>query len=125
MELAFLTLLLKDGAYSVCGGVAINHEWVLETWLAKDQGGANGVDKGLKCGFMFVLPVEFTTLGAKRDKRIERGCEEAEVSNVHAVKVEKSQECAQFSKGRRPFPIFDAINLDWVHGDAIFADNDA
>ena len=44
MELAFLTLLLKDGADSVCGGVAINDEGVVEMWLTKDQGHANGVD---------------------------------------------------------------------------------
>ena len=94
MELAFLTLLLKDGAYSICGGVAVDHEWVFEAWLTKDGGRANGIDKGLKGGFVFVLPVEFTTFGTKCNKRIKRGGEKAEVLNVHAIKVEKTQECS-------------------------------
>ena len=34
MELAFLIPLLKDGAYSVSGGVAINRKLVLESGLS-------------------------------------------------------------------------------------------
>ena len=43
MELAFLIPLLKDGANSVSGGVAIDHESVLESGLSQDGGSANGV----------------------------------------------------------------------------------
>ena len=34
MELAFLIPLLKDGANSVSGGVAINCEWIFESRLS-------------------------------------------------------------------------------------------
>ena len=70
MELAFLTLLLKDGADSVSGGVAIYNERVFEAGLAKDGGRADGVNKGLEGGFVFILPVEATALRAKRDKGV-------------------------------------------------------
>ena len=94
MELAFLTLLLKDGADSIHGGVAINHKWVLKTGLSKDGGHANGVDKCLERGLVFVFPVKFATFSAESDKRVKGGGQEAEVSNVHAVKIEESQERA-------------------------------
>ena len=86
MELAFFTLLLKDGAYSVCGGVAVDHKWVFEVWLAKDWGRANCIDEGVECGFVFILPVELTTLGTKHNERVERGSEEAKISNVQCPK---------------------------------------
>ena len=43
MELAFLIPLLKDGADSISGGVAINRELVLESGLSQDGGGADSV----------------------------------------------------------------------------------
>ena len=73
MELAFLTLLLKDGADCVSGGVAINYEQVLEMRLTKNGGRTNGIDKCLKGGFVLVFPIELTTLGAEGDERVERG----------------------------------------------------
>ena len=57
MELAFLTLLLKDGADRVGRGVAINDEGIFKTGLTKDGSGAYGIDKGLKGRFVFMLPV--------------------------------------------------------------------
>ena len=90
MELAFLTLLLKDGADSVCGGVAINDEWVFKMWLTKDRGRANGIDEGLKGGLVFLLPMEFTAFSAICDERVKGSGQETEVSNVHAVKVEET-----------------------------------
>ena len=125
MELAFLTLLLKDGANRVSGGVAINNERVLEAGLTKDRGRANGIYKGLKGGFVFVFPIKFASFGTKRDERVKGGGQSAEVANVHAIEVEKAQECPQFAKGCGSFPIFDAIDFDRVHGDAVFTDNDA
>ena len=92
MELAFLTLLLKDGADSVSGGVAINNERVLESGLAKDRGRANGIHKGLKGGFVFVFPMKFATFGTERDECVEGSGQSAEISNVHAVEVEETEE---------------------------------
>jgi hypothetical protein len=43
VELAFLIPLLKDGANSVSGGVAIDREPVFESGLAQDGGGTNRV----------------------------------------------------------------------------------
>jgi hypothetical protein len=43
VELAFLIPLLKDGAYSVSGGVAIDRESVFESGLSQDRGSANSV----------------------------------------------------------------------------------
>ena len=43
MELAFLIPLLKDGAYSVGGGVAIDRESVFESGLSQDGGGTNRI----------------------------------------------------------------------------------
>ena len=73
MELAFLTLLLKDGADGVSGGVAIDDKRILEAGLTKDRGCTNGIYKCLKGGFVFVFPMKFATLGAKCDERIKGG----------------------------------------------------
>ena len=94
MELAFLTLLLKDGADSVCGGVAIDDEWVIKTWLTKDRGHAHCVDEGLKGGLVFLFPMEFTSFSAMCNEHIEGGGQETKVSNVHAIKVEETQKRA-------------------------------
>ena len=51
MELAFLIPLLKDGADSVGGGVAVDRESIFEAGLSQDGGGANRVDQGVECGF--------------------------------------------------------------------------
>ena len=89
MELAFLTLLLKDGADGVSGGVTINNKRVVEARLPKDGGRANGVDECLEGRFVFVIPMKFATFSTERDKCVERGGEKAEVSDVHAVKIEE------------------------------------
>ena len=94
MELAFLTLLLKNGAKSVSGGVAIDYEGVLKTRLAKNRGRANGVDEGLEGGFVFVFPMKFAAFSTESYQGIERSGEHAEVPDVHAVEVEETQECA-------------------------------
>ena len=91
MELAFFTLLLKDGAKSVGGGIAINDKGVLETGLSEDWGSANCVDESIECGFMFIFPVEFAAFSAVSDERIEWGGKHAEISNVHAIKVEEAK----------------------------------
>ena len=90
MELAFLTLLLKDGADSVSGGVAIDNEGIFEAGLAEDRGRTNSINKRLKGRFVFIFPVEFATLSAKRDKCIERGSEGAKIPNVHAIEIEET-----------------------------------
>ena len=92
MELAFFTLLLKDGADSVSGGVAVNNKRIFESGLSKDGGRAHGIHKGLKSGFVFVFPMKLATFGTKRDKCVERGGQSAEISNVHAVEVEETEE---------------------------------
>ena len=125
MELAFLTPLLKDGAKSVSRGVAINDEWFIEMWLAKDRCGANGVNEGIECGFMFIFPMEFASLCTMGDKCVEWGSEHAEIANIHAIKVEKAQECAEFPQSRGSFPVFDAIHFHRIHSDTILTDDNA
>ena len=44
VELAFLIPLLKDGANSVSGGVAINDELIFKSRLSKDRGSADSID---------------------------------------------------------------------------------
>ena len=63
MELAFLTPLLKDGAHHISGSVAINDKGVFKMRLSEDWGSANGIDKGLEGGFVFIFPVEPTPFG--------------------------------------------------------------
>ena len=94
MELAFLTLLLKDGANCVGRGVAINDEGVLEAGLAKDRGCTHGIDESLEGSFVFVFPIKFAALGTESYEGIKGSGEHAEVSNVHAVKIEEAKECA-------------------------------
>ena len=94
MELAFLTLLLKDGTDGVSGGATIDNEGVFETGLAKDRGRTNGIDERLKGGLVFIFPMEFATLSAKRDECVEGGGQSAEVLDIHAIKVEKAEEGA-------------------------------
>ena len=92
MELAFLTLLLKDGADRVSRGIAINNKGVFETGLVKDRGGAHGVDEGLEGRFVFIFPVKFATFSAESYKGVERSREHTEVPNVHAIEIEETQE---------------------------------
>jgi hypothetical protein len=92
VELAFLTLLLKDGANRVSGGVAINNKRVLETRLAKNGSGANGVDECLEGSFVFVFPVKFAAFRAESHESIEGGGQHTEISNVHAIKIEEPKE---------------------------------
>ena len=92
MELAFLTLLLKDGADSVSRGVAINDEGVIETGLTKDWSRTNSVDEHLEGRLVFLFPVEFAAFRAKRNKSVKGGGQNTKVSDVHAVKVEKPKE---------------------------------
>ena len=73
MELAFLTLLLKDGANSVGGGVAIENKWVLETRLAEDWSRTDGIYECLEGGLVFILPVEAATFRTEGDKGVQRG----------------------------------------------------
>jgi hypothetical protein len=73
VELAFLTLLLKDRADSVSGGVAINGEGLIKTRLTEDRSHTNGVDKHLKGGLVFTFPVEFAAFRAKCNECVEGG----------------------------------------------------
>ena len=64
MELAFLIPLLKDGANSVSGGIAIDRELVLEAGLSQDGGHVDGIHKGIECCFMFVVPIKLPSFHA-------------------------------------------------------------
>jgi hypothetical protein len=94
MELAFLTPLLKNGAESVSGGIAINDKGFLKAWLAKDGGGANRIDEGVKHGSMFIVPVELATLSAMGHERVKRGGEHAKTVDIHSVEIEKAKKSA-------------------------------
>jgi hypothetical protein len=91
MELAFLTLLLKDGAQSISGGVAIDNEGFLKTGLPENWGGTNGVNKSVKRGFVFVVPMESAAFSAVGDECIKWGGEHAEIADIHAVEVEETE----------------------------------
>ena len=87
VELAFFIPLLKDGANSVSGGVAIDRESVLKAGLMKDGGGTNRVHQGVKRGFEFVVPIKLPSPGAVSDERIERCGQHAEITDVHAIEI--------------------------------------
>jgi hypothetical protein len=123
VELAFLTLLLKDGADRVGRGVAINNKWVFESGLTKDGSRTYGVHESLKGRLVFVIPVEFAALSAKSHEGVEGCSEHTEVLNVHAIEVEEAKECSYFSQSGGSFPIFDAIDFDRIHCNTIFADD--
>ena len=123
MELAFLTPLLKDGTNCVSGGVTINHEGVLETWLSEDWCCTDGIYQGLKGGFMFRVPVETASFGTMCDKGVEWCGKHTEIANIHAIKVKETKEGLEFAKCHGSFPIFNTIDFDWVHSDAIFAND--
>ena len=94
MELAFLTLLLKDGAQSIGGGIAINNEGVLKTWLSENGGGADCVDEGIECCLVLIFPVEFAAFSAVSDKRVKWSSQHAEVADVHSIEIEEAKESA-------------------------------
>jgi hypothetical protein len=125
MELAFLIPLLKDGANSVSGGVAIDREAVLKAGLTKDGGGANGVHQGVERGFKFVVPIKLPPSCAMSNKRVEGCGQHAKVANIHAIKVQEAEECSNFLQGRGTFPILYALDFDRIHGNGVLADDDS
>ena len=72
VELAFLIPLLKDGANSVSGGVAINRESVFESGLAQDGGGTNRIHEGIKCGLELIVPIKLPSPRTVGDECVER-----------------------------------------------------
>ena len=92
MELAFFTPLLKDGAKSVSGGVAIDKEGLFETGLSEDGGSANGVDESVKRSFVFIIPMEPAAFGTMGNECVEWGGEHTKVAYIHAIKVEETEE---------------------------------
>ena len=97
MELAFLTPLLKDGANSVGGGIAINYKGFVEAGLSKDGSSADSVDEGVERGFMFIIPMESASLHAMGDEGVKWGSKHTEIANVHAIKVEEAEKGMQFA----------------------------
>ena len=96
VELAFLIPLLKDGADSVGGGVAINRESIFKSGLSQDRGGANRVHQGVERSFEFVVPIKLPSLRAEGDERVERCGQHAKIPNIHAIKVQEAEECSNF-----------------------------
>ena len=94
MELVFLTPLLKDCTEGIGGGIAINDKGLFEMRLSENRGSIDRVYEGVECGFMLIISVEFATFGAVGNERIKWGSEHAEVTNVHSVEVEKTEEGA-------------------------------
>ena len=123
MELAFLIPLLKDGADSVGGGVAINYELVFKPRLSQDRGGADGVDQSMERCFEFLVPVKLPSLGAVSDECVERCGQHAEIANIHAIEIQEADECSNFLQSRRSFPVLHTLDFDRVHGDGVFPDN--
>ena len=96
MELAFLIPLLKDGADSVSGGVAINRESVFESGLSQDRGGTNGIHQGVEGGFELLIPIKLPSLRAVRHQHIERCGQHAKSRDIHAIKIQEAEECTNF-----------------------------
>jgi hypothetical protein len=125
VELAFFTLLLKDGADRVGGGVAIDNKWVFKAGLMKDWSCADGIDECLEGRLVFGLPVKAAAFCAKCDEGIQGSSEHAKIADVHPIEIEETEEGAKFSKGCGAFPIFNTIDFNRIHSDAIFTDDDA
>ena len=125
MEFAFLIPLLKDGTDSISGGVAINRELIFESRLSQDRGGANRVHQGVECGFKFIIPIKLPSFRTMSNKGIERCGQHAKVADIHAIKVQEAEESSNFLQGHGSFPILHTLDLDGVHGDGVFADDDA
>ena len=87
VEFAFLIPLLKDGADSIGGGVAIDCELIFESGLLEDGGSADGVHKGVECGLVFVIPIELPSLRTVSDECVERCGQHAKSTDIHAIKV--------------------------------------
>ena len=124
MELAFLTPLLKDGADSISGGVTIDDESFLKTWLTKDGGRADSVDEGLEGGFVLIFPKKTAALHTVCDQGIEQCGKHTEIVDIHVIEVKESKESTQLLECRRSFPVFNPINFDGIHGDTVLADDD-
>ena len=123
MELAFLTPLLKDGANCVNRGVAINNEGLFKMRLSEYWGCADSIHQGLKSGFVFRVPMETTSLGTMCNEGVKWCSEHTKVQNVHAVEVEETEERLKFAKCCGSFPVFNTVDLDWVHGNTIFTND--
>ena len=123
MELAFLTLLLKDGADRVSGCVAINNKGVFKARLTKDGSSAYSINKSLEGGFVLVFPMKLATFGTKGDECVKRGGEHTEVPNIHAIEIEEAQDCSQFPESGGSFPIFDTVNFNGIHRDMVLAND--
>ena len=123
MELAFLIPLLKDGADSVGGGVAINDELVFKPGVSQNGGGANCIHQGVECGFKFVVPVKLPSSRTVSDERVKRCGQHAEITDVHAIEIQEAKECPYFLQGRGSFPILHALDFDRVHGNCVFTDD--
>ena len=124
VELAFLIPLLKDGADSVSGGVAINRELIFKAGLSQDRGGANCIHEGVERRFKFVVPIKLPSSRAVSNKRVQRCGQHAKVADIHAVKIQEAEKCSNFLQSRGSFPSLHALDFDWVHGDGVFANND-
>ena len=117
MELAFLIPLLKDGADSVGRGVAINRELVFKAGLSQDQGGAHRINEGIKCCFVFVVPIKLPPFHAVSHQRVEGCGQHAKSTDIHAIKIQEAKECLNFFQGQGSFPVLHTLDFDRVHGD--------
>jgi hypothetical protein len=66
----------------------------LEARLSKNRGGADSVNQSVKCAFVFIIPIEAAPFSTMSDECVERGGEHAKVVDIHAIKVEETEERA-------------------------------
>ena len=123
VELAFLIPLLKDGADSVGGGIAINRELVFKLGLSQDWGGTHHIHKGVECRFMFIVPIKLPSFHAVGHQCVERCGQHAESADIHAIEIQEAEECSNFLQSRRAFPVLHTLDFDQVHSDRVFLDN--
>ena len=66
-------------------------------WLLEDRGSTHHINKSVKRGLVFIIPVKFAAFRSVGNKCIKWGGEHTEVANVHSVEVEKAEKGTQFS----------------------------
>ena len=72
---------------------------------------------------MFIIPMEPATLGTVCDECIERCHHCTKIADIHMIEIEEPKESVNFSKRHGSFPVSDTIDFDWVHSNAILANN--
>ena len=72
---------------------------------------------------MFILPIKATALGTMGYQSIEGCSKHAEILDVHAIEIKKTEESTNFAKCCGSFPVLDSVDFNRVHSNAILTDD--